>query len=528
MPTHTSPDEQALPSAERSGADKVALDVYRQAVEHVSVAASITDVNANILYANPAFERLTGYDQAEVRGHNESLLSDKATPVEVYRDLWKTISSGEVWKGRLVNRRKNGTPYLADLTVVPVLDEVGKVRHFLGLHHDVTDQHQLERRVENQDALLSSIIEAAPVLIALVNTDGEVIFSNPAYKMLRRNLHGENVAAYFLDAFTQSLGISLQDMCDKGFDFSVVEVRVDLRDDETRWFACSASKVQEHDLSAAGYFTKDGRSGLLLVASDITLQRRRYEEARTNAVRALMAEQQMMQGMREVISGAIFQMQGPLNVMSAAAQMLERQGENGNDAPLKAPIHEMLNAGNAALERLKAAMPRTADEPVGPVNINELVREVLDVSIEGLLRQGIFVDWRPAQILPNVPGRPNALRSMIKYLVDNAILAIKDGGSGREVVITTSATTDGDVKLEVRDFGPGLAGDLRLKIYEPFFTAWKKTRSRPGMGLVLARQIVTDQGGSLEIENVMSGGCKAEVVLAAARLGHDRDFEQEG
>lgn len=528
MSTHTNPDEKALPPAEPSGSDRVALDVYRQAIEHVSVAASITDVNANILYANPAFERLTGYSQLEVRGHNESLLSDKATPPEVYRDLWKTISSGEVWKGRLVNRRKNGTPYLADLTVVPVLDEAGRVKHFLGMHQDVTDQHQLERRVENQDALLSSIIEAAPVLIALVNIKGEVMFSNPAYKMLRRDLQGENVAAHFLDAFRESLSVSLHDMCEKGFDFSAVEVRVNLSDDETRWFACTASKVQEHDMSAAGYFTKDGRAGLLLVASDITLQRRRYEEARTNAVRALMAEQQMVQGMREVISGAIFQMQGPLNVMSAAAQMLERQGENGHDAPLKAPIHEMLNAGNAALERLKAAMPRTADEPVGPVNINELVREVLDISIDGLLRQGIFVDWRPAQILPNIPGRPNALRSMIKYLVDNAILAIKDGGSGREVVITTGTTSDGDVKLEVRDFGPGLQGDLRLKIYEPFFTAWKKTRSRPGMGLVLARQIVTDQGGSLEIENVMSGGCKAEVVLAAEGLGHDPDFEQEG
>lgn len=528
MPTHTNPDEKSLASPGHGADASVALDVYRQAIEHVSVAASITDVKANILYANPAFERLTGYAQSEVRGHNESLLSDKATPVEVYQDLWETISSGEVWKGRLVNRRKDGTPYLADLTVVPVLDEAGKVRHFLGLHHDVTDQHQLERRVENQDALLSSVIEAAPVLIVLVNTEGEVVFSNPAYKMLRRDLRGENVAAHFLDAFTASLGISIQDMCEKGFDFSAVEVRVDLSEDETRWFACTASKVQEHDMSAAGYFTKDGRAGLLLVASDITLQRRRYEQARTNAVRALMAEQQMVQGMREVISGAIFQMQGPLNVMSAASQMLERQGENGSDAPLKAPIHEMLHAGNAALDRLKAAMPRTANEPVGPVNINELVREVLDISIDGLLRQGIFVDWRPAQTLPNVPGRPNALRSMIKYLVDNAILAIKDGGSGREVVIVTGVTSEGDVKLEVRDFGPGLSGDLRLKIYEPFFTAWKKTRSRPGMGLVLARQIVTDQGGSLEIENVVSGGCKAEVVFAAENHAQNHDFEQEG
>jgi nitrogen fixation negative regulator NifL len=279
-------------------------------------------------------------------------------------------------------------------------------------------------------------------------------------------------------------------------------------------------------MSAAGYFTQNGRSGLLLVASDITLQRRRYEQARTNAVRALMAEQQMLQGMREVISGAIFQLQGPLNVMSAAAQMMDRQSDG--DGVLRAPIHEVLNAGNAALERLKAAMPRVTDEAVEPVNVNELVREVLDVSIERLLREGIFVDWRPAAKLPNVPGRANALRSMIKHLVDNAILAIKDGGTGREIMITSGVMPSGEVKLEIRDFGPGLEGDLRLKIYEPFFTAWKKTRSCTGMGLVLARQIVTDQGGSLEIENVMSGGCKAEVVFAAASMSFEHAYGQEG
>lgn len=524
MSAKTDNNGKAAPPIDPSGAGakgtagNIALDVYRQAIEHVPVAASITDTNANILYANPAFERLTGYPEAELVGHNESVLSDKATPIEIYKDLWATITSGETWKGRLVNRRKDGSTYLADLTVVPVFDADGGIIHYLGMHRDVTDLHQLERKVKNQDALFSSVVEAAPVLIMLLNTTGDVVLSNPAYKQLRRDLGGADLSEKFVEAFQESLGTDIQGMCDQGFDFSAVEVRIDVHQDEQRWYACTATKVREQDMSAAGYFSKDDRCGVLLVASDITLQRRRYEQARTNAVRALMAEQQMVQGMREVISGAIFQLQGPLNVMSAASQMMERQ--EGAAGALAAPINEVLTAGNAALDRLKAAMPRIADEPVGPLNVNELVREVLDVSIEGLLREGIFVDWRPAASLPNVPGRANAIRSTLKNLLDNAILAIKDGGDGREIVIVTSVTSGGDVKLELRDSGTGLDDALKLKIYEPFFTAWKKTRARPGMGLVLARKVVADQGGSLEIENLMGGGCKVDVVFAAASLGH--------
>jgi nitrogen fixation negative regulator NifL len=492
--------------------------VFRKAVEHVPVATSITDADANILYVNPAFEALTGYSQNELIGKNESLLSDKSTPVTVYQDLWKNITSGQVWEGRLVNRRKDGSSYLADLTVVPVLDDNGSVMHYMGMHRDVTGLHQLERKVKNQDALITSVIEAAPVVIVLVNTAGKIVFCNPAYVDLKRDFGGMEVAGQFVSALKDSFGQDLKSMCEKGFDFAAVEVSIQTEAGDRRWFACSATKVEEQDMTAAGYFDSNGLCGVLLVANDITHQRRRYEQARTNAVRALMAEQQMAQGMREVISGAIFQLQGPLNVMGAAASMLERQGQAAHG--LSEPIHQVISAGEAALERLKASMPRTADEPIVPVNVNELIREVMDVSIDGLLREGVVVEWHPASVLPNVPGRANALRSLVKYLVDNAIMAIKDGGDVREMIISTRATDGGDVMMEIRDSGQGFDDGILYKAFEPFFTAWKKTRSRPGMGLVLARQIITDQGGSIQIGNALTGGGRVEIVFAAGSLGH--------
>jgi len=500
------------------GEAPIVSEVYRKAVEHVPVATSITDVHANILYVNPAFEQLTGYSQEEIAGKNESILSDKATPLSVYKDLWKSITSGEVWHGRLVNRRKNQSKYLADLTVVPVLDDDGYVLHYMGMHRDVTDLNQLERKVKNQDALISSVIEAAPVVIVLIDTTERVAFSNSAYKELKRDLAGVEPSQHFVGALKDSLGQDIRDLCKKGFDFTAVEVSLKTDNDDTRWFACSATKVEEQDMSAAGYFTDNGACGVLLVASDITHQRRRYEQARTNAVRALMAEQQMVQGMREVISGAIFQMQGPLNIMSAASSMLERQGNSANS--LQEPINQVIAAGQTALERLKLAMPNTADEPVGPVNVNEIIREVLDVSIDGLLREGVVVEWNPASVLPNVPGRANALRSLVKYLVDNAILAIRDQGGERTLLINTRVTENGDVLMEMRDSGPGFDDGILIKAYEPLFTAWTKTRSRPGMGLTLARQIILDQGGSIEIKNTLTGGGKVDVVFAAASLGH--------
>ncbi|MBF0246808.1 MAG: nitrogen fixation negative regulator NifL, partial [Alphaproteobacteria bacterium] len=218
----------------------MALDVYRQAIEFVPVATSITDVRANILYANSAFERLTGYTKSEIVGLNESVLSDHATPPDTYRKLWAAITSGREWKGRLVNRRKDGTRYLADLTVVPILDAQGNPEYFLGMHRDVTDVHELESKLKNQNTLLSSLVEAAPALIALLNASGKVIFSNPAFEDLQREMPRDVLAPHFLRALNESLGVDLRSLCENGTDFSAVEARIETLDGEIRWFACSA------------------------------------------------------------------------------------------------------------------------------------------------------------------------------------------------------------------------------------------------------------------------------------------------
>ena len=68
-------------------------EAFRQAVDQADIAISITDPKANILFANDAFSRITGYDSAEVIGQNESILSNHTTPGEMYKTMWKNLSA---------------------------------------------------------------------------------------------------------------------------------------------------------------------------------------------------------------------------------------------------------------------------------------------------------------------------------------------------------------------------------------------------------------------------------------------------
>jgi two-component system cell cycle sensor histidine kinase/response regulator CckA len=104
----------------------------------------ITDPQGNILWVNPAFTTLTGYTAEEVIGKNPRLLKSDKQDQALYENLWKTILSGQTWRGEFINRRKNGSFYFDEQTITPVRPDDGGVTHFIGIMNDVSDRKRLE------------------------------------------------------------------------------------------------------------------------------------------------------------------------------------------------------------------------------------------------------------------------------------------------------------------------------------------------------------------------------------------------
>ncbi len=488
--------------------------VFREAVAQADIAISITDTRANILYVNPAFERVTGLAAAEAVGKNQSLLSAKATPPGVYAALWQTIGAGEPWNGSLVNRRKDGSEYLADLLITPVLDADGKVGNFLGIHRDVTEMHRLECRVNNQKALIESVVDSAPVAIALLDGEDCVVLDNHEYKKLMGDLGMTEPASVILDAVRADMGHGLGPARDGTQAFADREIRIEQPGGKPpRWFSCTGTWVKSVDEGADAFFGHRDSIYLLLIAKEITQQRAQQEKARIAALQATMAEENRVSGLRESLSAALFQMEGPLNVLASVVAMQERRGKHD---PTAAALAAALRAGQTALDTLQRAIPERSAETATAANINELLRDVLDLVTVRLLAAGITVNWKPQAVLPAVQAYPVRLRALFKALIDNALEALNaKGWRVRELTVTTRSLP-GSVEIIVADSGPGIPPELHLKAFEPFFST---KPNHAGTGLAMAQQVATDHGGTIEIGEGHTGGCRMRIVLPARSKG---------
>ncbi|NIM93607.1 MAG: GAF domain-containing protein [Anaerolineales bacterium] len=114
-------------------------------ITNVGDAVVVTDPNGIIEYVNTAWENLNGYAADEVLGKPISLVKSGRHGQEFYVELWDTILSGRVWRGEVVNRKKDGSLYEAALSITPVMDEAEHVVNFVGVQHDISILKELDR-----------------------------------------------------------------------------------------------------------------------------------------------------------------------------------------------------------------------------------------------------------------------------------------------------------------------------------------------------------------------------------------------
>ncbi len=125
------------------------------AINQAAECVVIADRHGSIQYVNPAFERITGYSHEEAIGKNPKILKSGKHDAVFYRKMWETLSSGKPWRGRLTNKRKDGSHYTEETVISPVRDRQGRTTNYVAVKHDITAELKLEEQLHQAQKMES-------------------------------------------------------------------------------------------------------------------------------------------------------------------------------------------------------------------------------------------------------------------------------------------------------------------------------------------------------------------------------------
>jgi len=228
------------------------LQKLYNAVEHSSAVVIITDTQGAIEYVNPKFVQVTGYEKAEVFGKTPRILKSGETPLETYKEMWDTITSGEEWQGIFHNKKKNGAFYWASASISPLKDTKGAITHFVGIQEDITAIKLFERELQEAKEAAESANQAKSDFLAGMSHEirtpmnaiigmGELMMETPLNDEQKRYVEtlmhaGENLLNIINDILDiskieagylelESTEFNLQDLLDKACDIMAMRAR---------------------------------------------------------------------------------------------------------------------------------------------------------------------------------------------------------------------------------------------------------------------------------------------------------------
>ncbi len=153
------------------------LKDYKIAIDESSIV-SIADRKGIITYVNQKFCSASKYSKEELIGNNHNKLNSQFHPKEYFVNMWNTILSGEIWRGEIKNKAKDGSFYWVQTTIIPFLKD-GKPYQYVSIRHEITENVKIKLEIKKQKNFYETILNNIPGNVAVFDRHGNYVFINP-------------------------------------------------------------------------------------------------------------------------------------------------------------------------------------------------------------------------------------------------------------------------------------------------------------------------------------------------------------
>ena len=523
-----------------------------KAVEQLAEAVIITDPGGNITYVNPAFEAISGYTADEALGRNPRILKSGQCPPEMYKSMWETLSRGEVWRGSVINRRKNGSTYHARLTISPIRTHTGRVINYVAVQYEITTQLELEKQARLRSEEYRVLHEVAKALHKSGSME-EMIQDALNVLITFNELQVEQKAGVFLAdeenrvlKLFSTVGEFSQEFLEKEKQIPYGNClcgRAAVSHDFLISDSCFTDERHENKfegMTAHGHYivpllSREKLVGVLFLYTDEkppwyersreillsiggliadAIEHRRIEDQIHRRNEELAAANTKLKDLNELknkfLGIASHDLRNPLYLIRSFSEAM-LAGEVGDiNEKQKSFLQKMFSSSNFMTDLLNNLLDYSRIESgrieldIKTQDFNQTISQQVEVGQFIAKKKNIRLQMELGNV-PDIPFDKHALVQVVNNYISNAI---KFSPPGSQIHIATELQ-NGNVKCSVKDEGPGISEEDQKLLFGEFQTLSAKPtggEKSTGLGLAIVKKIVTLHGGKVWVHSTLGKG----------------------
>ncbi|MBB6452306.1 PAS domain S-box-containing protein [Salirhabdus euzebyi] len=457
-----------------------------------SSIVAITDPRGIITYVNEKFVEISKHEESELIGQNHRILNSGYHSKEFFKELWRTIGQGHVWKGEIRNRAKDGTIYWVNTTIVPFLNKKGKPYQYVSIRTDITNRKLAEENLKQTLKELEDVKFALDhsSIVAITDQRGRITSVNDKFceisKYSRDELIGQDHrllnSGYHTREFFQVLWRTIASGAIwKG------ELRNKAKDGTFYWL----------DTTIVPFMNEEGKPyQYLAIRNDIT-ERKRTEE--------IINRQDKLAAIGQLAAGVAHEIRNPLTSMKGYAEFLTLdEKDEARREYLDIILDEIERVDSIVEDFMVLAKPKP--ELMEVKNIVPVMKNVLSLLEFEAKKQKININFEYREALMKVVIDENRMKQVLLNFIKNAVEAMPNGGT----INVSAFLEDQQVHLSIADTGVGIPEEKLKKIGEPFFTT-KETGN--GLGLMISFKIIDSHNGKVYVESELNKGTTFHILL---------------
>ncbi len=479
------------------------------AVEQSPAAVVITNTNGTIEYVNPQFEKITGYSYHEAIGNNPRVLKTDFHSPEFFKDLWDTIFSGNIWKGELYNKRKDGTFFWEDATIAPIIDKHNEITNFVAIKQDITEKKNAEQALKDSEEKLQTILNNISDIVWSINM--------PSFTLNYISPSVENVYGYSPQEFYDNPNLwqgiiheedkkeidhKFQTLFEKGK--AVFERRIIHRNGNTVWILDNARLIYNENNEivriegVAHDITELKEREFLIHHQNTELQKLNSDKDRFIKILAhdLKSPFTSILGFLDLLKSNIREYD--IDKIEEFINIINNSAKNTFNLLEHILFWVRANSGKIPFEPKKLNFETICTEVIENLRLTAVSK---DITINHFTVDEVYLF-----------ADKNMLKTVLRNLVSNAIKFTNKNG---QINIYTEINHENTI-ITVSDNGIGIKNTVIPKLWDfsqPISTIGTADEKGTGFGLLLCKEFVEKHGGKIWVESEVGKGSNFKFTL---------------